>query len=171
MPRPPILLDSRSRAAVAIVFSEPDLALDPANCVRRSHCSVLPDRFVPHPRSSSVETFLRRPELSALNARCGKGRSPAPALRQESGLSSRVKDVQCVRLSPLVVPAADGDRVAKGLHCFGGAGARVKWWLQSRRHCHFTRSRDISMEGGNPSMIRKKRFRRQSISQSETLHF
>ena len=36
---PSILPSSRSRAAVAIVFSGPDLALDPANRVRRSHCS------------------------------------------------------------------------------------------------------------------------------------
>ena len=37
-----ISLDSRSRAAIAIVFSGPDLALETANHVRRLHCSPPP---------------------------------------------------------------------------------------------------------------------------------
>ena len=54
-----ILLDSRSRAAVAIVFSGPDLALEPANRVRHSHCSAPPDNGVPRPRPSFVKTLVR----------------------------------------------------------------------------------------------------------------
>ena len=55
-----ILVDSGSRAAATIVFGGPDLALEPANRVRRSHCSAPSDRFVPRPRSSFIQTVDRR---------------------------------------------------------------------------------------------------------------
>ena len=86
---PSILLNSRSRAAEAIVFSEPDLALDPASRVRRSRCSPPPQPF----RAASLlilrrDTRPQRPEPSALIAGCGedKGRSPTPVPRQENVL-------------------------------------------------------------------------------------
>ena len=68
MPRPMILLNSRSGAAVIIVFSGADLALDPVSRDRRSHSSAPTGRFVPHPRSSIIETVARgsrRPQLGS----------------------------------------------------------------------------------------------------------
>ena len=57
--RQSISLDSSLSRAVAVVFSEPDLALEPANCVRRLHYSALSGRFAPRPCSSFDETVVR----------------------------------------------------------------------------------------------------------------
>ena len=57
--RPSISPDSSVSRAVAVVFGGPDLALEPANRVRRSHSSPLSDRFVPRSRSSFIETVAR----------------------------------------------------------------------------------------------------------------
>ena len=56
---------------VALVFAGPDLALEPADRVRRSHISVPLDRLVPRPRSSFIETVVhddRSPRLQLLGA-------------------------------------------------------------------------------------------------------
>ena len=77
------MLDSRSCAAVAIVFSGPDLMLEIANCVRHSYC-------IPPPLDvlcralvclSSKQSFAMTAEPSALIAGCNEGRSPVPTQR------------------------------------------------------------------------------------------
>ena len=113
---------SHSIAVVVLLYS---------HCLRRTRSCARASRSrpslalyppPPHGPFRAVPLLLlcrdgrpRRPEPSALIAGFGKVRSSTPALRQESNLSSGVKDVQCGRLLPLVAPAADANRLAEGL--------------------------------------------------------
>ena len=113
---------------MATIFSGPDLALEPANRGRCSHCS-------PHPRPFRVAPSLvlhrnirpQQPEPlpSASIIWYDEGRTRTPALRYESVLGSVVKDVHCGRLSLPVAPAADDDRVAEDIRRGGRSGEHV----------------------------------------------